>query len=397
MDRTILHVDANCFFASVECAMNPKIADKPVAVVGDVEKRHGIVLTANYAAKRGFGVKTGDIVWQAKGKCPDLIVVKARHDIYMRFSHLMREILCSYSDYVEPFGCDEAWVELRGMLAGHGMEAAENIRQRIKAELGITVSIGVSFNKIFAKLGSDMKKTDAVTEITRENFKEKVWRLPVEDLLYVGPQTKAKLNNRAIYTIGDLARADAGLVQSWLGKNGLMLHDFANGRDVSRVAEYDELREFKSVGNSTTCPRDLVNEDEVKTVLITIADSVAERLRSRGCRGREITVSIRDNELHWITHRCTLDYYTNTSAEIAACAEKLFREIYGWINPVRGLGISVSGLIEGEQYIQLDVFGEAERRCKRESLSRAGDIIKSRFGKRAVLKARQLCHSELCE
>lgn len=390
MERTILHVDANCFYASVECAQNPDIADKPVAVVGDASKRHGIVLTANYIAKRRYGIRTGDVIWQAQRKCPELIKITARMDLYMRYSQRLRELLLSYSDYVEPFGCDEAWVELRGMFKNSGREIADKIRARAKKELGITVSVGVSFNKVFAKLASDMKKPDATTEIRRDNFKEMIWKLPAEDLLYVGAKTKAQLNKHAIYTIGDIANTDVILLNAWLGKQGQMIHCFANGYDMSPVAEYEDRRIEKSIGNSTTCARDLVNNTEVKAVLMLLADHVASRLRERGVKGREITIGVRDSHLRWVSHRCTLSRATYISNEIGECAMRLFCELYGWSEPVRSLGVTVSGLCSGGEPEQIDLFGEEEKRLRLEALDRAGDCINKRFGRGALRRARFL-------
>lgn len=395
MDRTILHIDADSFFASVECAMNPDIRNKPVAVAGSEEKRHGIILTANYIAKRGYGVRTGEAVWQAKKKCPELITVAPNMKLYLHFSELIRDMLRSYSDYIEPFGCDENWIELKGFFGRAGIEAARNISERVRKELGITVSIGVSFNKVFAKLGSDMNKPNGITEITRENFREKVWGLPVESLLYVGVKTKRKLNQRAVYTIGDLAHTEEHLINSWLGKNGIMLREFANGRDSSPVKMALEERDIKSVGNSTTCPYDLTNSEEVKTVLMVLAESVAERLRDHKLKGREITVSVRDNKLRWISHGMSIDFSTNISSEIEMAAEKLFHEVYSFNAPIRGLGISVSRLCSETMPEQLDLFENAEKRMKEEAIERTADVLKRRFGRRIISRARLLRDSEL--
>ena len=395
MDRTILHVDANSFFASVECAMDPELKDKPMAVAGDSEKRHGIILAANYIAKRGYGIKTAETVWQAKKKCPGLVTVRPHYDLYMHFSDMMRKILLSYSDYVEPFSCDECWIELRGMLAGEGEKTAERIKKRIKEELGITVSIGVSFNKVFAKLGSDMKKPDAITVITRDNYKEKVWPLPVGTLLYVGEKTRKKLERRAVYTIGDLALADRGILCSWLGKNGKLMWEYANGRDISPVALYGSSRTVRSIGNSTTCPRDLTNTEEVKTVLIMLADSVAERLRRAGMKGREITVSVRDTDLVWGSHRKKIEVLTDISSEIYRYSIYLFKEFYRWEKPIRGLGITVGCLSNADMPEQLDLFGESEKRIKLEALERTADALKLRFGKSVINRARMLGDKEL--
>lgn len=397
MERTILHVDANSFFASVECALNPDIADKPVAVVGDTEKRHGIILTANYIAKREYGIKTGEVIWAAKQKCPDLVTVKSNMKMYLHYSRLMRDILYTYSDYIEPFGCDESWIELNGLLKNYGVEVADKIRERMKEELGITVSVGVSFNKVFAKLGSDMKKPDAVTEITRENFRDKIWCLPVQDLLYVGHKTRLKLNKRAIYTIGDLANTNEDLIRSWLGVNGVMLRDFANGLDTSPVMKYNTSRNIKSIGNSTTCPHDLSNDGEVRTVLMVLADSVSERMRDKQVKGRELSVSVRDDNLQWCTHQMKIDTATNISREIYKLSFDLFRECWKWERPVRSIGISMGNLCSEQSIEQIDFLGETKRREKLEKLDRVSDILKNRFGRKIIGNARLLKNSELSE
>lgn len=395
MYRTILHVDANCFYISVETALNPQLANKPAAVVGDAEKRHGIVLTANYIAKRVYGVKTGDTVWQAEKKCPGLVKVTAHMQLYKEYSMKMRDILYLYSDYVEPFGCDEAWIELKGIVKDNGEKVAHHIRKRIKKELGITVSVGVSFNKAFAKLGSDMKKPDAVTVISEENFKEKIWPLPVEDLLYVGRKTKTLLNKKAIYTIGDLAGTDITLLNDWLGKSAHMLHDYANGLDNSQVMHYDCKREFKSIGNSTTFPYDLTTEPQVRSSLVFLADYVSQRLRNEGVKGREITVSVRDNKMHWVSHRRSIECPTDISNEIAHHAMELFKESYGWIYPVRSLGISVGRLGNEDFCVQLDLLSDEEKRSKQHIIDTTGDMLRKKFGDTIICKAVTLMNKDV--
>lgn len=390
MSRTILHVDANCFYASIECALNPEIKDKPVAVVGEASLRRGIVLTANYIAKNKYGIKTAETIWQAERKCPDLIKRNANLRLYAEYSKKLRNILLSYSDYVEPFGCDEAWIELRGLLANKGIETAESIRKRVKKELGITVSVGVSFNKVFAKLGSDMKKPDAITVIGQEDFKNKIWDLPIENLLYVGNKTKLILNKRSVCTIGDLAKTDSKLVSSWLGKNGTMLYEYANGMDFSPVAQYDEIESEKSISASTTVPRDLYTREEVKSVFINLADEVSERLREKGGRGKEITVKVRDSDLKWYTHGGQCAIPTDISREIQQLAMKLFDEFYSFKKPVRSLGISI-GVFEKEfGGIQMDLFSEDVKRIKLKKIDRVGDNLKKRFGKKILFSARNL-------
>ena len=241
-DRAILHSDCNGFYASVECLHHPEIRNKPVAVSGDAENRHGIILAKNEIAKK-YNIKTGEAIWQAKQKCPDLITVPPHFDLYKRFSKMARRIYSEYTDKIEPFGLDEAWLDVTDNKNMNGKEIALEINRRIKQELGITVSIGVSFNKIFAKFGSDYKKPDAITEITRENYRDIVWNCPAIDLLYVGRATGRKLESIGIYTIGDIATADVTLLRSYLGKWGDLIYGFANGYDSSTVAQMKEKSE----------------------------------------------------------------------------------------------------------------------------------------------------------
>lgn len=396
MERTILHVDANCFYASVECLYNPSIRQKPVAVVGDIEKRHGIVLTANYIAKK-YNVKTGDVVWEAKRKCPQLVVVEANMPLYIKFSKLMNKILLRYSNLVESFGCDESWVDVTNSqkLFGNGMEIAQSISDTIKCELGITVSIGVSFNKVFAKLGSDLKKPDAISEITRENFKDIVWKLPVSDLLYVGRKTKEKLFQRNIKTIGDLANANPENIKSWLGKTGLMIYDFANGRDYSPVSEYSERNLVKSVGNSTTTYRDLVNDEDVKMVIYVLADSVARRMREQGLYGKTVSIFVKDNKLSSFTRQCTLNDYTDLAHIISESAFSLFKENYNWYYPVRAVGVTVSDMSLCEGYGQISINTDENKRERLEKLERVQDELKARFGSFCVRRGNLIKDIEL--
>ena len=263
-DRIILHSDLNCFYASVEVNENPKLRDQAIAVCGSTEERHGIVLTASYPAKRR-GVKTGMANWQAVRACPGLICVPPHYDLYVKYSRLVRNIYLRYTDKMEPYGMDECWLDVSGsrQLHGDGTAIAEEIRKAVRDELGLTVSIGVSFNKIFAKLGSDMKKPDAVTTLPRDDWKGRVWPLPVSELLYVGPATTRKLMSRNILTIGDLAKTPPELLHDWFGKNGIVLWRFANGEDNSRVMQNDYEAPIKSVGHGITCSCDLRDNESV--------------------------------------------------------------------------------------------------------------------------------------
>ncbi len=298
MERVILHSDLNNFYASVECLYNPKLRGKPVAVAGDPEQRHGIVLAKNYEAK-AFGVATGDPLWMARKKCPHILFTPPHYDLYIRYSEMARKIYSDYTDLVEPFGLDECWLDVSGStgLFGSGRKIADNIRRRIQFELGVTASVGVSFNRVFAKLGSDMKKPDATTVIDSAHFQETIWPLPASDLLYVGKATARKLAGYGIHTIGDLAQTDTNFLNRLLGKNGLMLWLFANGRDTSEVSGFGSKGIVKTIGNSTTAPRDLITDEDIKITLYVLSESVAERLRACDFLCRTVQISIRDNRL----------------------------------------------------------------------------------------------------
>ncbi len=388
MERIILHSDCNSFYASVECLHHPEIREKPVAVGGDIEQRHGIILAKNQLAKQ-FHVSTGEVIWQAKQKCPELIVLPPNFPLYLRFSRLARDIYLDYSNRVEPFGLDEAWLDITSSenQKDKGERTAHEIRKRIREELGITVSIGVSYNKIFAKLGSDYRKPDAVTMITKENYRQIAWPLPVSDLLYVGPATKRKLNGFGVHTIGELAQTPVEILRSKFGKIGDILWCFSNGLDSSPVADFQNQPVVKSIGNSTTAPRDLERDEDVKIILYVLADSVARRLREQGLKGRTIHISIRDNSLFSFTRHKTLGFYTNLTGEIAGEALSLFREHYRWKRPVRSVGISVSDLAADTIYSQTSLFCDEVKREKVERLDKALDRLKARFGTFAVQPA----------
>ncbi|MBR3149316.1 MAG: DNA polymerase IV [Eubacterium sp.] len=387
MERTILHVDCNKFYASVECLYRPEVRDKPVAVGGNPETRHGIILTKNEIASK-YGLTVGEPLWKAYQKCPELIVVPPNYPLYLRFSRLCRKVYEDYSEYIEPFGLDESWLDVTGNQQS-GMEIAEEIRNRIKFELGITVSIGVSYNKIFAKLGSDYKKPDAITRIGSDNYKKIAWELPCGDLLFVGRSTQKKLYSYGIYTIGDLANTDVKFLKSVFGKNGETLHCFANGLDSAPVKHKDEIRDVKSIGNSTTTPRDLVNNADVSAVMRVLSESVAQRLREHGFKGRTITISVRDTKLFSFTRQKKLDFPTDLSTEILAAGMELFRANYSWSANIRSLGISVSDF-DFEYCEQFDLAGTAQRREKREKIESTIDVLRRRFGHYCIQRACQL-------
>ncbi len=388
MERVILHCDANSFYASVECLYRPSLRHSPVAVCGSVEERHGIVLTKNQLAKQQ-GVQTGEAIWQARMKCPDLVCVPPDFALYIRFSQRMRRLYEEYAERVESFGLDEAWMDISnpGVTMGDGERIAHEIRNRIKRELGITVSVGVSFNKVFAKLGSDLKKPDAVTVIPPDAFQEKVWGLPVGELLFVGPATRRKLGEMNVRTIGDLARMDAGLLRGRLGKPGLTLKAYASGLDTSPVMPAQANAVIKSVGNSTTPPHDLQNTDDARCLYYLLAESVAARLRQEGLRAKCVAISARDTEL--VTRSCqqTLDRATNLSGEIARAALQLFQERFALGFPYRSIGLSCSALSPQDEPVQLDFMGDEAQRMKNERLENAIDGLRRRFGHQIVRRA----------
>ncbi len=393
-ERVILHSDLNNFYASVECLYHPEYRGKPLAVLGDPEARHGIVLAKNYEAK-SHDVKTGDPMWMAKQKCPDIIFVPPHYDLYMKHSKLVREIYAEYTDKVEPYGLDECWLDVTGssLLFGSGEEIANEIRRRVKSELGVSVSVGVSFNKIFAKLGSDMKKPDATTVIESERFKEIVWPLPVKELLYVGRATHNKLRRKGIFTIGDLADADPENLRFWLGKMGIVLWQFANGLDTSPVTNIGAKSMIKTVGNSTTAPRDLISDEDIKITLMVLSESVSARLREYGFICRTVQIGIRDNELNWIERQGKLEIPNRTSKSIFELAFSLFKKHTNG-KPIRSLSVRACDL-EPIDHVQLSLLPDVSQLQKQEELEATMDNLRNRFGHFSVQKGLMLTDKEL--
>ena len=395
-DSIILHSDLNHFYAAVEILYNPSLRNLPVAVCGDPEARHGIVLTKNPIAKR-FGVTTGQPIWQAKQLCPKLVVIPPHYDLYLKFSKMARDIYYDYTDLIEPFGIDEAWLDVTGstILFGDGEAIAQKIRRRIFKELGITVSIGVSFNKIYAKLGSDYKKPDAVTVFTRENYKEKVWSLPVADLLYVGKATENKLKKFRIYTIGDLAKCDTKLLYSQLGKVGIMLQRFANGYDHTPVNTNDSSPIIKSIGNSLTTPRDLTTDDDVWVTLSMLSESVATRLRENGFRCNTVQISLRDKNLFSCERQTKTKVSTCLSTEIATTAMEIFQAKYHMNNPLRSVGVRACDLIPMNSNTQLSLLYDYKKQKRLENLETTIDDLRKRYGYMTIQKGNLLIDKEL--
>ena len=384
----ILHCDCNCFYASVEMQEHPELRGKSIAVCGDPEARHGIVLTASYPAKR-MGVKTGMPIWEAKQHCRDLIIVPVSYGKYQKYSGYVREVFNDYTDQVESFGLDEAWLDITGSvgLFGSPVKIAKEISVRIKRELGITVSIGVSFNKITAKLGSDYKKPDAITIIEPENYKEIVYPLPAGDLLYVGAATQRKLGSYGIRTIGQLAETNPEVLKGWIGVMGYTLSAFARGLDQTPVAKQDAHSAIKSVGNSATTPRDLTTDEDVWLMFVLLSESVAMRMRDLGSKCNVVEIYVRDNELSGFTRRRKLDSPTNVSIEIARIAFDLFKRNYSWPKPLRGIGVRGADLCPADCAVQLGFFPNEEKREKLEHIDKAVDTLRQRYGYRSVQRA----------
>ncbi len=388
MERRILHADFNSFYASVACLHDPSIRDLPVAVAGDPEKRHGIILAKNEHAKR-FKVRTGEAIWEARKKCPNLVCVAPDFALYQKFSRLGRAIYAEYSDRVEGFGLDENWIDVTAGTRSfpEAVRVADEIRRRVLDELGVTVSVGVSDNKVFAKLGSDLKKPNAVTPIPPDRIDGIVWPLPARELLYVGPATEQKLKRLGIFTIGDIANSPESLLRSRLGKGGSMLHAFANGRDASPVRLLEDDEAPKSVGNGITAPRDLTSDADVYLTLVMLSDSVAARLREAGMRARTVSVAVRDRGLYSFVRQCRLDKPTCITGEIAHAAMRLFRQNYAWPEPVRSLSLTCSDLVRFDAPVQLSLLCDETRRQRAERAEAAVDDVRRRFGYHAIGRA----------
>ena len=392
MDRTILHCDCNGFFASVECVLHPEYRNVPMAVCGNPENRHGIILAKNELAKK-YGIQTAETIWQAKKKCPQLVLAPAHHDEYSRYSKMVNEIYLQYTDQVEPFSIDESWLDVTGSreLFGDGKTIADELRRRVREELGITISVGVSFNKIFAKMGSDYKKPDATTVITRDNYQELLWKLPVTDMIFVGKSGAQTLYNMGVRTIGDLARTSQDHLTVKLGKLGETLYEYANGLEDSPVLTYDHKREVKSVGNGMTFRRDLVNTQEIELGLYTLCDEVAQRLRKYGLKCRTVSVTIKDTKLKSISRQKALSVPSQLSKDLWQASLEL---VHGNWNPnkaIRMLTVTAMNVMpEDEAVWQMSIFTSAKEeknRKKQAALEGALDQIRQKYVDQAVKRA----------
>lgn len=388
MKRIIFHIDQNCYFASVEMISRPELRNVPMAVAGDASVRHGIILAKNEPAKK-YGIKTAEAIWQAKAKCPELVLVDAHHKKYEFYSKKIRAMYSEYTDKVEPFGLDECWLDMTGIVSDYAEaeETALEIRNRVKEEFKLTCSVGISFNKVFAKLGSDYKKPDATTVFSDENWKEKIWPLPVADLLFVGRHTAEKLLKINVKTIGDLANTDGEFISRYLGKAGEMLWEYANGLDDAPVAESGYKRIPKSVGNSTTTAEDMTSDRQIERTLHMLSESVAERLRKHTLKGTVVQITVRDRDLSIYEKQKIIYKPTDDAKVIYAAARDLFKESYDWKKGVRSIGVRCTKLVRADSGEQLSIFNEVKASERDDRLNKAIDDINRRYGSSVIKSA----------
>ncbi|MFR9270717.1 MAG: DNA polymerase IV [Clostridia bacterium] len=385
-NRVILHCDMNGFFASVELLDYPELRDKPMAVCGDPESRHGIILAKNEIAKR-YGIVTAETLWQARKKCPDLQTIPPHHKKYQHYSRLINEIYLQYTDMVEPFSVDESWLDVTASqkLFGNGKQIADKIRHQVKKELGLTLSAGVSFNKIFAKMGSNYKKPDATTVITQENYKNILWALDIRDLFFVGKATADKLQGIGIHTIGQLAESDRHTVTALLGKQGSIIHDYANGLDQTPVSRFDEREDVKSIGNGSTFRRNLEGIQDIRTAVIALSDTVAVRLRQKKKKAFGVKVDIKDPSLKVISRQQQLDNPTNLAENIADIAVSIIEKSWNLRHPIRMLTVTAINLCPEDQAQQLSLFSSENIQNETgEKMERTMDDIRKKFGRNAI-------------
>ncbi|WP_286147607.1 DNA polymerase Y family protein [Neopoerus faecalis] len=390
MERVIFHCDLNCFYASVELLSRPDLREVPTAVCGDPASRHGIILAKNEPAKR-CGVKTAETIWQAKKKCPNLVLLPAHRRLYHEYSKKVNAIYDEYTDLAESFGIDESWLDVTHTLHLFGGDAkalADTIRQRVKRELGLTLSVGVSFNKVFAKLGSDYKKPDATTVISRENWRDIVWPLPVGDLLYVGGAAQKLLGKYGVRTIGQLAAYDRDTLELLMGKLGTQLSDYANGLDTAPVRPRLAAEPVKSVGNGLTFPENLTTRAQVRAGISLLADSVATRLRREGLYAGGVHVTVRDPEFHDRSRQKQLSAPTHLIRDLTNTAMALTDTLWTPPNPIRALTVTAIHLSpEADTFEQADLFdpGAGQRSARQEKLESAMDAIRKKYGGSAIV------------
>ena len=396
MKRIVLHCDLNNFYASVECVKNPTLKGKPVAVCGSDDDRHGIVLAKSQPAKI-CGVKTGDTIFEARKKCQGLIIVQTDFDAYHKYSEIVKEIYAQYTDLIEPFGMDECWLDVSGstMLFGGGKKIADEIREHIKRETGLTISVGVSFNKVFAKLGSDMKKPDATTLISRDNFKEKVWGLPVSELLFVGRRTTKTLQKYGIKTIGDIALSQGDFMRKILGKNGFDLWIYANGMDTSPVSHIHSKPVVKSVSRGITCVESLLSVYEAQRVISELCISVSRGLRREHLLATGIQVAVKDDNLTVKQYSSLLEFPTYSAKELFNSSVALFLEKHKWRRNIRSITVRTYNLVYEKSFQQLTVDYDIAAHEKQEIVDKTLTEIREKQGRNIVFNGCRLLGTKM--
>lgn len=391
-DRTVLHCDCNSFFASVETVMHPEYKCVPMAVCGSTDDRHGIVLAKNELAKK-FKIETAETVVSAKRKCPNLVIAQPHHSEYIRYSRMVNSIYERYTDMIEPFGIDESWLDVTASekIFGDGRTIADRIRQDVKNELGITVSVGVSFNKPYAKLGSDYKKPDAVTVINRENYKDIAFPLPAGSLLFVGKRTEDILFRMGIRTIGDIAASDVEMLKMRLGKAGEMIYRYASGLDDSPVSAEADERDVKSVGNGFTFRHDLVTRDECRIGIEYLSEQIGSRLRKKGFKCSTVQLNVKDDNLHSTQRQRVVFPPTDIAREIASVAYGLLVDNFQKGKPIRTLTVTAQGLVKNSDLCeQIGFFDDNEDEKKREKIKKreeSMDKIRQKYGNKSIVAA----------
>ena len=396
LKRVIVHSDLNHCYAQIEEMFYPELREVAMVVGGDEEKRHGIILAKNDKAK-AYGIKTGESLRDAFKKCPNLVVVPAHYEEYKYYTNKVKDIYREYTDKVESYGLDEAWFDLTHsqLLFGDGVELAKRIQRRIFEELGLTVSMGISFNKIFAKLGSDLDKKMGFVVIDEDNYRDIVYPLDVEDLFYVGRATRDKLHKMNIFTIGDLANAHFNDISSRLGKHGEMIWCFANGLEENEVNLNSYKRKIKSIGNGVTAIHDLREKEEAKLVFRVLVESVASRLKDEKLKAYTISISLRNNKLEWFSRQKRLYEATDIADEILEVVMHLLETNYDFKIPLRSISVSASQLVDSYNIVQLNLLHDEEKRQNDKRLDETIDEIRERFGFNKIKRLSLLLDEEL--
>lgn len=385
--RRILHCDLNNFFATVECHENPVLFDYPTAVCGDTAERRGIILAKNELAKK-YNVKTAEPLHIAKLKCPSLVIVRPHYDKYIKYSNYVKSIYLRYTDEVEPFGIDECWLDVTGsrLLFGSAYQIAQAIRRAVKNETGLTISVGVSYTKVLAKLANDIAGRDSTAVISPGNISAIAYPLPADRLMGVGQRTFVKLKNHGIYTIGDIVRAGRERMSFFLGKNGVSLWQSAAGLDTSPVIRSEDMPPEKSISCSETTPYDMYTPEQLRHHLIRMADNVCRRLRASGFLCRTIQVTVRCSDLSFLSYTRHITP-TRDPVVMTGHAMKLFCESYDWSQPLRAAGIGAAALIGENEPFSFTFDDNMENFERSENLYRSVDAIAHRYGRQAISRA----------